>query len=116
MGGATHGGYNPSASEIYQEGIRIPPLKLIEKGVPRDDVLQMLSANVRHPENFLGDFQAQFGSVRIAARRITNMLDRYGAEGLKAAVDEILHGTEVQVREMISSLARRGVQGRITDR
>ena len=65
-------------------GIRIPPLKLVEKGVPRDDVLQMLSANVRHPENFLGDFQAQFGSVRIAARRITNMLDRYGAEGLKA--------------------------------
>ncbi len=103
VGGATHGGYNPSASEIYQEGIRIPPLKLIERGVPRDDVLQMLSANVRHPENFLGDFQAQFGSVRIAARRITNMLDRYGAEGLKAAVDEILHGTEVQVREMISS-------------
>lgn len=102
VGGATHGGYNPSASEIYQEGIRIPPLKLVEKGVPRDDVLQMLSANVRHPENFLGDFQAQFGSVRIAARRITNMLDRYGAEGLKAAVDEILHGTEVQVREMIS--------------
>ncbi len=103
VGGATHGGYNPSASEIYQEGIRIPPLKLIEKGKPRDDVMQMLSANVRHPENFLGDFQAQFGSVRIAARRITNMLDRYGARGLKAAVDEILHGTEVQVREMISS-------------
>ena len=101
--GATHGGYNPSASEIYQEGIRIPPLKLIEKGVPRDDVLQMLSANVRHPENFLGDFQAQFGSVRIAARRIIAMLERYGAEGLSRAVDEILHGTEVQVREMISN-------------
>ena len=61
VGGATHGGYNPSASEIYQEGIRIPPLKLIERGVARDDVLHMLSANVRHPENFLGDFQAQFG-------------------------------------------------------
>ena len=103
VGGATHGGYNPSASEIYQEGIRIPPLKLIEKGVARDDVLQMLSANVRHPENFLGDFQAQFGSVRIAARRIIAMLERYGAEGLSRAVDEILHGTEVQVREMISN-------------
>ena len=103
VGGATHGGYNPSASEIYQEGIRIPPLKLIERGVARDDVLHMLSANVRHPENFLGDFQAQFGSVRIAARRIIAMLERYGAEGLSRAVDEILHGTEVQVREMISN-------------
>ena len=103
VGGATHGGYNPSASEIYQEGIRIPPLKLIERGVARDDVLHMLSANVRHPENFLGDFQAQFGSVRIAARRIIAMLERYGAEGLSRAVDEILHGTEVQVREMITN-------------
>ncbi|MCH9017156.1 MAG: hydantoinase B/oxoprolinase family protein, partial [Chloroflexi bacterium] len=74
VGGGTHGGYNPRATEIYQEGIRIPPLKLYDKGVPRDDVLQMLSANVRQPENFLGDLNAQIGSVMIAAKRIAELL------------------------------------------
>ena len=44
----------PAASEIYHEGLRLPPLKLYDKGVPRHDLLHMLSMNVRHPENFLG--------------------------------------------------------------
>jgi N-methylhydantoinase B len=102
VGGGTHGGYNPRATEIYQEGIRIPPLKLYDRGVPRDDVLQMLSANVRQPENFLGDLNAQIGSVMIAAQRIGDLLESYGADRLLAAVEEILAATERQVRQFIS--------------
>jgi N-methylhydantoinase B len=102
VGGGTHGGYNPRASEIFQEGIRIPPLKLYDKGVPREDVLQMLSANVRQPENFLGDLNAQIGSVMIAAQRISELLESYGADRLLAAVEEILAATERQVRQFIS--------------
>ncbi|MCI0810906.1 MAG: hydantoinase B/oxoprolinase family protein [Chloroflexi bacterium] len=102
VGGGTHGGYNPRATEIFQEGIRIPPLKLYDRGVPRDDVLQMLSANVRQPENFLGDLNAQIGSVMIAAKRIAELLDSYGAGPLLAAVEEILAATERQVRQFIS--------------
>ena len=102
VGGGTHGGYNPRANEIFQEGIRIPPLKLYDQGVPRDDVLRMLSANVRQPENFLGDLNAQIGSVMIAAQRIGALLDIYGSEGLLAAVEEILAATERQVRQFIS--------------
>ena len=102
VGGGTHGGYNPRATEIYQEGIRIPPLKLYDKGVPRDDVLQMLSANVRQPENFLGDLNAQIGSTMIAAQRIADLLESYGADRLLAAVEEILSATERQVRRFIS--------------
>ena len=102
VGGGTHGGYNPRATEIFQEGIRIPPLKLYNKGVPRDDVLQMLSANVRQPENFLGDLNAQIGSVMIAAQRIDGLLESYGADRLLAAVSEILAATERQVRQFIS--------------
>ena len=102
VGGGTHGGYNPRATEIFQEGIRIPPLKLYDKGVPREDVLQMLSANVRQPENFLGDLNAQIGSVMIAAQRIGGLLDSYGADRLLAAVAEILSATERQVRQFIS--------------
>ena len=102
VGGGTHGGYNPRATEIFQEGIRIPPLKLYDKGVPREDVLQMLSANVRQPENFLGDLNAQIGSVMIAAQRIASLLETYGPDRLLAAVEEILSATERQVRQFIS--------------
>ena len=102
VGGGTHGGYNPAAREIYHEGLRIPPLKLHDKGIPRDDLFQMLAANVRQPENFLGDLNAQIGSVMIAAQRIQSLLDSYGADRLLAVVADILGATERQVRQFIS--------------
>ena len=102
VGGGTHGGYNPGANEIFQEGLRIPPLKLYDKGVPREDLLQMLAANVRLPENFLGDLNAQIGSVMLAAQRIQSLLADYGADRLMAVVSEILSATERQVRRFIS--------------
>ena len=49
IGGATHGAYNPNATEIWQEGLRIPPIKLYEKRRLRDDILDMLALNVRNP-------------------------------------------------------------------
>src|SRR5215469_7733317 len=55
IGGATHGAYNPGATEIWQEGLRITPLRLYDAGVLRDDVMQMLVTNVRHPRDFRGD-------------------------------------------------------------
>ena len=102
VGGGTHGGYNPTASEIYQEGLRIPPLKIYDAGTPRQDLLQMLSANVRHPENFLGDLNAQIGSVMIASQRVQALLQSYGEKRLLSAVEEILAATERQVRQFIS--------------
>ena len=77
VGGGTHGGYNPGANEIFQEGLRIPPLRLYDRGVPRHDLLQMMAANVRQSENFLGDLNAQIGSVMLAARRIESLLDEH---------------------------------------
>ena len=103
VGGGTHGGYNPAANEIFQEGLRIPPLRLYDRGVPRTDLLQMLSANVRQPENFLGDLNAQIGSVMLAAQRIGSLLADYGADRLLAVVAEILAATERQVRQFISA-------------
>ena len=101
VGGGTHGGYNPSASELYHEGIRIPPVRLHESGKPREDLLHMLAVNVRHSENFTGDLHAQIGSVQIAARRLQVLLDDYGADGLTASVDAILKGSERRIRQLI---------------
>ena len=102
VGGGTHGGYNPSASEIFHEGLRIPPLRIHDRDVPRDDLLQMMAANVRYPKNFLGDLNAQIGSVLTAERRIRELVDHYGAERLTRIVDGILEATEAQVRSFIS--------------
>src|SRR6201984_3798637 len=69
IGGATHGAYNAAATEIWQEGLRIPPLKIAERGTMRRDVIEMLVANVRHARDFRGDLAAMIGSARPGERR-----------------------------------------------
>ena len=82
VGGSTHDGYNPGANEIFQEGLRIRPLKLDDQGVPRYDLVQMLSANVRQSENFQGDLNTQVGSLMLAAQRIEALLADYRTDRL----------------------------------
>ncbi|HUG37717.1 MAG TPA: hydantoinase B/oxoprolinase family protein, partial [Candidatus Limnocylindrales bacterium] len=101
IGGATHGGYNPGATEIWHEGIRIPPLKLYDAGVLRDDVLQMVATNVRHPRDFQGDLRAMVGSARIGERRLRRLVEEYGLETTLAALAAVLDGAERQARACI---------------
>jgi len=101
IGGSTHGAYNPGATEIWQEGLRITPLKLYEAGELRDDVLRMITANVRHPHDFMGDLRAMIGSARTGERRLLALAEEYGAKTLSAAVDEILDGSERQARAVV---------------
>jgi len=103
IGGATHGGYNPAATEIWQEGIRITPLRLYEAGALRDDVLQMLATNVRHPRDFRGDLAAMIGSARVGERRLLALLAEYGAETAGTAVEAILDGAERQTRACLAT-------------
>jgi N-methylhydantoinase B len=103
IGGATHGTYNPAATEIWQEGIRIPPLKLYDAGALRDDVMQMVATNVRHARDFLGDLHAMMGSARVGERRLLRLVDEYGLETVLAAVGEILDSTERQTRQCIAT-------------
>jgi N-methylhydantoinase B len=102
IGGATHGAYNPGATEIWQEGIRITPLRLYEAGVVRDDVLKMIATNVRHPRDFQGDLAAMIGSARVGERRLLALLDEYGAPTAGPAIDAILDGAERQARACIA--------------
>jgi N-methylhydantoinase B len=102
IGGSTHGAYNPGATEIWQEGLRITPLKLYEAGELRDDVLKMIATNVRHPHDFMGDLRAMIGSARIGERRLGQLVDEYGAKTVLGAVDEILDSAERQARACIA--------------
>src|SRR5947199_912198 len=101
IGGATHGAYNPGATEIWQEGLRITPLKLYDAGELRDDVLAMVATNVRHPHDFMGDLRAMIGSARVGERRLLALLDEYGPKTVAGAVEEILDGAERQARECV---------------
>jgi N-methylhydantoinase B len=101
IGGSTHGAYNPGATEIWQEGLRITPLKLYEAGELRDDVLKMIATNVRHPHDFMGDLRAMIGSARIGERRLQQLVDEYGGKTVLGAVDEILDSAERQARACI---------------
>jgi N-methylhydantoinase B len=102
IGGATHGAYNPGATEIWQEGIRITPLKLHDRGVVREDVLQMIATNVRHPRDFRGDLAAMIGSARVGERRMLALLAEYGQPLALAAVEGVLDGAERQARACIA--------------
>ena len=103
IGGSAPGSYNPSATEIWQEGIRIPPLKLYERGVLRDDLLEMISTNVRHGSDFKGDLSAMIGSAHIGARRIEELIDEYSFETIMGAVDQVLDSSEAQARACIAT-------------
>ena len=102
IGGATHGAYNPAATEIWHEGIRIPPIKLYEQGAVRQDILEMLMANVRHPRDFRGDLAAQIGSAQIGERRLGTLIGEFGADVMMAGVEAVLDGAERQTRAAIA--------------
>jgi len=103
IGGATHGGYNPGATEIWQEGIRIPPVRLYEAGVRRDDLLHMISTNVRHARDFEGDLAAMIGSARLGESRLLALLEEYGPETAIQGVEAVLDAAERRTRANIAS-------------
>jgi N-methylhydantoinase B len=102
IGGATHGAYNPAATEIWHEGLRLPPMRLTEDGVLREDLLEMLALNVRHPRDFRGDLAAQIGSARLGEQRLNAVIAEFGAETLATAVEAMLDAAERYSRAIVS--------------
>ena len=103
IGGATHGAYNAGATEIWQEGIRVPPLRLYEKGVLRRDVFEMLVLNVRHPNDFRGDLAAMIGSAHVGERRLLALAAEFSWPVTHAAIEAVLDGAERQARAVIAT-------------
>jgi N-methylhydantoinase B len=103
-GGMTAGGYHPHATEIVQEGLRIPPLKLGDSGGLRQDVLNLLKANVRYPDLFEGDLKAQVAATAVAARRLAALLDRYGLTTVQECLEDLLAVADSRMREFLMSV------------
>ena len=103
-GGISAGGYSPSAREIFHEGIRIPPVKVVEAGRMRNDVLRMVCENTRKAEDTHGDIMAMFASVEVGAERVDALLDRYGIARIDACSAAILDAGEAAMRAYIRQL------------
>jgi len=104
VGGMSPGSLSGRVTEIYQEGVRIPPIRVYERGRPNQAVLDVILANVRGPEEREGDFRAMLGTCRKAAERVTALLARYGRATLRAAIAELLDRAELRMRRRIREL------------
>ena len=104
-GGMVPGGFNSTATEIQQEGLRLPPVKLMEGGELCQDIIDIILTNIRVPEERIGDIRAQIGALRTGEKRLTALLDRYGAATVEAAIAELRARSEMQMRACIEALA-----------
>lgn len=102
IGGATYGGYNPEATEIWQEGIRIPPVKLYRAGELQEDFLDTLALNVRNPRDFRGDLAAMIGAAHLGERQIINLFGEMGTSKVLLSIAELLDTAEQQARSVLA--------------
>ncbi len=103
-GGMVPGGFAATATEIHQEGLRLPPVKLVRRGEMVGDVVDIVLSNIRVPEERLGDMRAQLGALTIGEHRLTALLDRYGEATVSAVIDEMRHRSERLMRAHIRAI------------
>ncbi|MQA04556.1 MAG: hydantoinase B/oxoprolinase family protein [Streptosporangiales bacterium] len=104
VGGSTPGSMAADATEIFAEGIRIPPMRLITRGRLRTDVLQLLMANVRTHEKTRGDLMAQVAANELGARRIRELVAEWGVDGLQDACLALVEYAERRTRAALAEL------------
>jgi N-methylhydantoinase B len=104
IGGRVAGGNACDCTEIYQEGLRIPPLKLYEQGKANEALFDIIAQNVRVPVNSLGDLRAQLSACHIGERGFMKLMETYGQRILLMYMEELLNYTEQLVRAGIKEL------------
>jgi N-methylhydantoinase B len=104
VGGMSPGSYAANATEIYQEGLRIPPSKLFAKGVRNDVLWGLIAQNVRQPVAVMGDLQSQIASLGVGVRAVEILTARYGADTLIASCSAMLDASEAAMREAIRAI------------
>src|SRR3984957_6133930 len=99
MGGMSARSVPPNATEIYQEGLRLPPLKLRDAGVENETLVRIIRQNVRIPDTVMGDINAQVAACKIGVRRVGELAARFGHNALTAIFDELLNRSETMTRQ-----------------
>jgi N-methylhydantoinase B len=104
VGGNVPGNYNPVATECFQEGMLIPPVKLFARGAMRSDVVDIVTANSRLPNSAYGDLNGQINALDLGMRRLAALLDEYGDETIAEALSQLRSRAGQLMRASISDL------------
>ena len=104
IGGNVPGNFNAGATETYQEGVRIPPVKLATGGVMHQDILDILAANSRTAQSNFGDLSGQINALDLGERRLTELLREYGAATVQSTFEIFTARAEALMREEIRAL------------
>jgi N-methylhydantoinase A/oxoprolinase/acetone carboxylase beta subunit/N-methylhydantoinase B/oxoprolinase/acetone carboxylase alpha subunit len=104
IGAVAIGSFASTATEVYQEGLRLPPVKLVRRGEPVDDIWRIILSNHRTPRNTWGDLHAMIGSLHLASQRVEALLDRVGPALALTVWDELLAHGERLMRSRIRAI------------
>ena len=104
VGGLVPGSISPAATDIYQEGLRIPPTKLFRKGVVNEEIRALILNNCRIPEQNWGDLKALVAAHNTAHKRLDEVVARYGIEAVRNAIDDLLEYGENRYRQVIADI------------
>ena len=104
VGGNVPGNYNPAATESFQEGVLIPPVKLYEKGKLRQDIVDIMLANSRLPGSLYGDLNGQINALELGLNRINELLDEYGDDVVLNAMSELRRRANKLMQSYIGEL------------
>ncbi len=104
IGGPVPASYNPDATEIYAECLRIPPIKIWDRGKPRTDILNLIFTNIRARRDQEGDFNALIGACQVGERNLIAMLDKYGGPQVDACIGELLAMADRHMRSLIKAV------------
>jgi N-methylhydantoinase B len=103
-GGMVPGGFSASATEVEQEGLRLPPVKLYKRGVLDDEILSIILSNIRIADQRIGDIKAQAAALSTGEKRLTALLERYGSGTVEQAIVELKARAAQQMRARIASI------------
>lgn len=104
IGGAVPGGFSANATEVEQEGLRLPPVKLFKKGRLDREIYAIITSNIRIADQRIGDVMAQSAALTVGKRRLSAMIERYGAATVRQAIDELKARAEQQMRAKIQTI------------
>lgn len=102
IGGKDPGSWSPDATSTFQEGLSIPPIRLHRAGELNEEALKLILANTREPDDNHGDLMAQVAACRVADRRVTELLERYGRDTVEASIDSLFDYVETRMRADIT--------------
>jgi N-methylhydantoinase B len=115
VGGMRAGSLSPDCTEIYQEGIIVPPVRVAREGVVVEELLRLFYRNSRFPEMVKGDTRASIAAIRLGERRLEELFQRFGRAATLAAFNALISDTEQQLRAKLRALLPEG-EHRFTDR